>query len=121
LVQRPGNCSDAPWTCVAKHSWTPKCWHACLPTCCIGVLSTPSLCVVPSLCLLCRTLDSKREMDIMAALDEMRTLNARHNKVGGHWGDPCVSQRHCMQARLPYHAINSSVAHALCMLWWCQL
>lgn len=28
-----------------------------------------------------RTLDSKREMDLMAALDEMQTLNARHNKV----------------------------------------
>ncbi|KAG1676038.1 hypothetical protein FOA52_014903 [Chlamydomonas sp. UWO 241] len=28
-----------------------------------------------------RTLESKREMDIMAALDEMVTLNARHNKV----------------------------------------
>jgi hypothetical protein len=28
-----------------------------------------------------RTLDSKREMDIMAALDEVQTLNARHNKV----------------------------------------
>jgi chemotaxis protein histidine kinase CheA len=28
-----------------------------------------------------RTLESKREMDIMAALDEMRSLNARHAKI----------------------------------------
>lgn len=28
-----------------------------------------------------RTLDSKREMDLMTALDEMRSLNARHAKV----------------------------------------
>jgi hypothetical protein len=28
-----------------------------------------------------RTLDSKREMDIMAALDDMRSLNARHGKI----------------------------------------
>ena len=28
-----------------------------------------------------RTLESKREMDIMAALDEMRTLNQRHAKI----------------------------------------
>ena len=28
-----------------------------------------------------RTLDSKREMDIMNALDEMQSLNARHERV----------------------------------------
>ena len=35
-----------------------------------------------------RTMDSKREMDIMNALDEMRSLKARHNKVRGGraWG-----------------------------------
>ena len=28
-----------------------------------------------------RTLDSKREMDIMGALDELKSLNSRHNQV----------------------------------------
>lgn len=28
-----------------------------------------------------RTIDSKREMDIMSALDEMKALNAQHSKV----------------------------------------
>ena len=28
-----------------------------------------------------RTLDSKREMDIMSALDELKSMSARHQKV----------------------------------------
>lgn len=40
----------------------------------------PALPSLPVQALENRTLDSKREMDIMAALDEMKALNAQHAK-----------------------------------------